>query len=277
MSATWYNGTPADGLKPSRADRLTAALRKAATPILVFATLLTMWEFSVWAFKIPTFILPAPTMIVRDTFNVGWGLFGHAQATLTTVLGGYICAILISFPLAVAISSSSKLSSAIYPLLVVKQSIPTVALAPILTILLGTGTAARVSIAALIAIFPMVVATATGLSAAPRELVELSRSMDSSWYRRLRDIRLPNAVPYIFSGLKVSMTLALIGAVVAEFVAAEKGLGFLIYTSTAFFQLPTAFGAMIILGAIGTILFQTVSETERIFFPWSVGLRDNDP
>jgi NitT/TauT family transport system permease protein len=276
MSATWYSSTPVDEARQSRLARMLATARRGLVPVLVFAALLTVWELGVWAFKVPSFILPAPTMIVRNTVNVGWDLFGHAQATLITVLGGYACAILVSFPLAIAISSSSRLSSAIYPLLVVKQSIPVVALAPILTILLGTGTAARVTIAALIAVFPMVVSTATGLSSASVELIELSRSMDASWSRRLLDIRLPSAVPYIFSGLKVSMTLALIGAVVAEFVAAERGLGFLIYTSTAFFQLPTAFGAMIILGAVGTVLFQTVSEVQRIFFPWTIGLHDNE-
>jgi NitT/TauT family transport system permease protein len=276
MSATWSSAIPVDAPNPSRGARLLSMARRGLVPVLVFALLLSAWELAVRAFQVPSFILPAPTIIVRDTVNVGWALFGHAQATLITVAGGYFCALLVSLPLAIAISSSSRLSSAIYPLLVVKQSIPVVALAPILTILLGTGTAARVTMAALIAVFPMVVATATGLSSAPIEMIELSRSMGASWYRRLLDIRLPSAVPYVFSGLKVSMTLALIGAVVAEFVAAERGLGFLIYTSTAFFQLPTAFGAMVILGAIGTALFQTVAEVQRIFFPWSMGLHDNE-
>ena len=273
MSATWSNSIPFDSPKSSR---WLLVARRALVPTLVFVALLTIWETGVRTFNVPSFILPAPSVIVRDTYGVGWALFGHAQATLTTVVGGYLCAILISFPLAVAISSSAVLSNAIYPLLVVKQSIPTVALAPILTVLHGTGSAARITIAALIALFPMVVSTATGLSSAPREMIELSRSMDASWVRRLIDVRLPSAVPYIFSGLKVSMTLALIGAVVAEFVAAERGLGFMIYTSTAFFQLPVAFGAMIVLGLVGTVLFQTVSQIERRFFPWAIGLAESE-
>jgi NitT/TauT family transport system permease protein len=277
MSATWFSSTPAVAPRSMWLARAKALLTgRAGTALVVFTVLLSAWEAAVRIFNVPSFILPAPTRIVHDTANVGWALLGHAEATLITVIGGYFCAILISFPLAAAISSSSRLSNAIYPLLVVKQSIPVVALAPILTILFGTGAAARIAITTLIALFPMVVATATGLSSTSVEMVELSRSMDATWRRRLFDIRLPNAVPHIFSGLKVSMTLALIGAVVSEFVAAEQGLGFLIYTSTAFFQLPTAFGAMIILGFIGTILFQGVSEIERRLFPWAVGLSDSD-
>jgi NitT/TauT family transport system permease protein len=238
------------------------------------ATLLALglvWEAGVRAFSVPSFILPAPSLVWTQTAAVGPAILVDLRATLTTVLGGYLAAILVAFPIAVAISSSRAASSAIYPLLLVKQSIPVVALAPILTVVMGTGEAARITITALIAIFPLVVGTATGLSSAPKELMELSASMGASWWKRLVDIRLPSAVPHIFSALKVAIGLSLIGAVVAEFVAAERGLGYLIYTSTAYFRLPVAFGAMGVLSVTGMILFQAVVLAERVFFPWSVG------
>src|SRR5215470_4493449 len=109
MSVTWSSAIPVDGARPSRRTRLLSAARRGLVPVLVLAVLLSVWELAVRVFQIPSFILPAPTIIVRDTVNVGWALFGHAQATLITVAGGYVCANLVSFPLAVAISSSSRL------------------------------------------------------------------------------------------------------------------------------------------------------------------------
>jgi NitT/TauT family transport system permease protein len=189
---------------------------------------------------------------------------------LLTILGGYLIALLISLPLAVALFGSRLLSHAIYPLLIIKQSVPVVALAPILIVVLGAGEAPRIAITVIIALFPMVVSTATGLKSTPVELTELSSAMGASFWKQLRDIRLPNAVPYIFAGAKISMTLAVVGAVVGEFVAAERGLGYLIYTSTAYFHVSIAFGAMIVLSIIGLALFQSIVWIERLAFPWAL-------
>jgi NitT/TauT family transport system permease protein len=271
MSATPSISIQYVHLSPRPASRVWAALRGVLTAVAVIAAFLAVWEAGVRAFGIRSFILPPPTSIYETTVEVGWDLLGHVQATLFTILGGFLLAILISFPLAIAISSSRLLSNAIYPLLVIKQSIPVVALAPILIVILGPNEAARITITLLIALFPLVVSTATGLSATPVELLELSKSMDASWWKRLKEIRMPCAVPYIFSGLKVSMTLSAVGAVVSEFVAAERGLGYLIYTSTAYFRLSLAYGAMLVLSFIGLLLFQSVIWIERWFFPWAVG------
>jgi NitT/TauT family transport system permease protein len=233
-------------------------------------TLIAVWEAAVRALQVPEFILPAPSAIVRDTSDIGWSILSHAQATLVTIIGGYLVAFAVSLPLAIGLASSRLLAHAIYPLLLIKQSVPVVALAPILIVVLGTGEAPRIVITALIALFPLVVSTATGLSSTPTEFVELSQSMGASWLKQLIDIRLPAAVPFIFSGLKISMTLSVIGAVVSEFVAAERGLGYLIYTSTAYFHVSIGFGAMIVLSLIGLVLFQSVQLIERRFFPWAV-------
>jgi NitT/TauT family transport system permease protein len=247
------------------------AMRSVLTSVTTIAVLIAVWEIGVRAFHVPVFILPPPSAIVHDTVGLGWSIFGHIGATVSTILSGYFLAIIISLPLSIAISSSRVLANALYPLLIIKESIPVVALAPILIVILGAGEAPRITVTVLIALFPMVVANATGLSQTPSELIELSNSMGASWLKQLIDIRLPSAVPYIFSGLKVSMTLAIVGAVVAEFVASERGLGFLIFTSTAFFHVSISFGAMFILSILGLILFQSVALIERRFFPWSIG------
>jgi NitT/TauT family transport system permease protein len=256
--------------QPETAARL---LRIAQGPLIsacVIAGLIVIWEAGVRLLHAPEFILPAPSTIWRDTSELGLGIVPHIAATVLTIVGGYLIALAISLPLAIALSSSRLLSHALYPLLIIKQSVPVVALAPILIVVLGAGEAPRIAITVLIALFPMVVSTSTGLKSTPIELVELSRAMGASWSKQLLDIRLPSAVPYIFSGAKISMTLSLVGAVVGEFVAAERGLGYLIYTSTAYFHVSIAFGAMIVLSAIGLALFQSIVWIERLAFPWAV-------
>jgi NitT/TauT family transport system permease protein len=236
----------------------------------VIGGLIVVWEASVRLFNVPEFILPAPSLIWRDTSGLGLDILPHIGATLLTILGGYFIALAISLPLAIALFGSRLLSHAIYPLLIIKQSVPVVALAPILIVVLGSGEAPRIVITVLIALFPLVVSTATGLKATPIELVELSSALGASFWKQLCDIRLPSAVPYIFAGAKISMTLAVVGAVVGEFVAAERGLGYLIYTSTAYFHVSIAFGAMIALSAIGLVLFQIIVWIERLAFPWAL-------
>lgn len=240
-------------------------------PALSILGLFVAWELAVQIFEIPVFLLPAPSQILFDTAaNLGT-VAGHTVVTLRTVMLGFLVSVAVSLPLAVAITSSPALANAIYPLLVMTQAIPKVALAPILVILLGTNELPRVVVTFLVAFFPLVIAIATGFLAVPAELIELGRSYKGSWLRMLWRIKLPYAVPMIFSGLKVAVTLAVVGAVVAEFVNADAGLGYFIITATAFFQTPLAFSALIILSLMGIVLFQLVAWIERRFFPWSSG------
>ena len=166
-------------------------------------------------------------------------------------------------------TSSPLIASSIYPLLVLTQSIPKVALAPILVVMLGANELPRLVITFLVAFFPLVIAITVGLMAVPDELIELGRSLKASKLQELYRIRLPYAVPFIFSGLKVAITLAVVGAVVGEFVNADKGLGYMIITATAFFKTPVAFGCLVLLSIMGVVLFQIIVIIERIFFPWS--------
>jgi NitT/TauT family transport system permease protein len=146
-----------------------------------------------------------------------------------------------------------------------------VALAPVLVVVFGATELPRIIVTLLVAFFPLVISIAVGLLAVPPDLLELGRSYRASRLQELYRIRLPYSVPFIFSGLKVAIALSVVGAVVAEFVNADRGLGYLIITSTAFFQVPVAFGALILLSVMGIVLFQAVVVIERIFFPWSPG------
>lgn len=240
-------------------------------PLLTFVIILVMWEAATRVFAIPSFILPAPTRIIEGFSAVTparWG--AHVWATLRVALIGYLVAIAVSLPIAIGLAKSRLMSRALYPLLVVIQSVPVVAVAPIIIVVLGTDDAPRVVITFMIAFFPLVVSMTTGLMATPPELIELSRSLRAPQYREITQIRLPYAVPYIFSGLKISVTLAVIGAVVAEFVAADLGIGFFIQFSTSMFRLPQAWAGLVVLVAMSLILFQLVSLAQRLFYPWSL-------
>lgn len=253
--------------------RFLAALPAWIAVIGLFAA----WEGAVRFFGIREFLLPAPSVIWTATIAVWPMVLEHAWATLVTVLLGFAASVLVSLPLAMLIASSRAISAAIYPLLVVTQSIPKVALAPILIVALGANELPRIIVTFLVAFFPLVVASVAGLLATPPELVELGRACRAGRIQELLRIRLPFAVPFVFGGLKVAAALSVVGAVVAEFVGADAGLGYLIQTSMAFFRTPLAYSAVVILALMGIVLFQAVSLAERIFFPWSSGSEHSAP
>ena len=251
--------------------RPSAALYEVVVPLLATAAGFLAWEAICKAFNVPAYLVPAPSEILKETMAIGPTVVGPSLATLKTVLLGFVVSIAISLPLAVLLTASPAIASALYPFLVWTQSIPKVALAPILVVVLGSNELPRIVITVLVAFFPLVISSATGLMSVPPELIELSRACRASKWSELWRIRLPYAIPFIFAGLKVAISLAVVGAVVAEFVNADSGLGFLIVTSTAFFKVPVAFGALIILSVMGVVLFQIVVIAERVFFPWSTG------
>lgn len=242
-----------------------------ALPLICFLAILILWETSTRLFSIPSYVLPAPSRIAGGFSSISAGRWAeHIWATLRVAIMGYGVSILISLPIAIGLAKSRFMSRAFYPLLVVIQSVPVVAVAPIIIVVLGTDDAPRIVITFMIAFFPLVVSMTTGLMATPPELIELSRSLNAPTWREVSQIRLPYATPYIFSGLRISITLAVIGAVVAEFVAAEKGIGYFIQFSTSMFRLPEAWAGLTVLVIMSLSLFQTISLLQKFVFPWSL-------
>ncbi len=276
-SADSFSAVRSPEIKPPAAA-LGAALRiwgDRLAPTAAFVVLVVIWEAACRLFAIPSFLLPSPSAIVKAGLEISAAQWlGHIGATLRVALMGYALAIVVSIPLAVALVNWRLLSRTLYPILVIVQSTPIVAVAPIIVVTLGASDLPRVVITFLIAFFPIVVSTVTGLMATPEELIEISRSLRAGRAREMLHIRLPFAVPYIFSALKISVTLAIIGAVVAEFVAAERGLGFFIMFSTSFFKIPKAFAGLAILVALSLALFQLCTLAQRWFVPWSLPKSD---
>src|SRR5580704_17123022 len=238
---------------PTKLHPLAPWASDIAQPLGGLVLFVAAWELICRVFHVPAYLVPTPSAIFTDTAQLAGPVAMHTLATTETVLLGFLTSVIVSLPLAVLITSSPTIANAIYPLLVVTQSIPKVAVAPIL-----------------VAFFPLVLSIAAGITSVPPELIELGRACKAPYWRELWRIRLPYAVPFVFSGLKAAITLSVVGAVVGEFVNADRGLGYLIVTSTAFFKVPLAWGALVLLSLLGIVLFQAVVIVERVFFPWAV-------
>ena len=245
---------------------------RTALPPLAFVALFIAWQWSTTALNIQPWILPAPSAIVSKAYDWRLELLRHTLVTSLETVAGFVLAALLAVPLSIAVVWSVLLRRTLYPILLALQSIPKVALAPILVVMLGSNELPRVVVTFLVAFFPLVLSIAAGITSVPPELIELGRACKASRWRELWRIRLPYAMPFVFSGLKAAITLAVVGAVVGEFVNADRGLGYLIQTSTAFFKVPLAWGALVLLSLMGIVLFQMVVIVERVFFPWAVDL-----
>ncbi len=237
-------------------------------PAFTLLGVLIVWEALYLIFKIPQFVIPAPSGILAETWEWKYRLIGHSWVTLYETLGGFALSVGIGTPLAVMLVYNPTLRNALYPLLVIAQSIPKVAIAPILLLVLGAGEISKIVVAFLVAFFPIVVDTATGLAGTPAELIDLSRSYRASQLKTFIKVRFPMALPFFFSGLKVAITLAVIGAVVGEFVGSDKGLGYVIVSATSYWKANLAFGAIIILSILAIVLFEIIVLIEKIVCPW---------
>ena len=243
-------------------------LTEYVVPAVTLAGVLLAWEAATRALRIPRFIMPAPSAILAEGWEWRYRFIGHTWVTLYETLGGFALSMLVGVPLAVLIVYSPTLKSALYPLIVLAQSVPKIAIAPVLLLVLGHGEIPKVIVAFLVAFFPVVVDTATGLGATPPELLDLSRSYRASAFKTFLKVRLPMAMPFVFAGAKVAITLSVIGAVVGEFVGSDRGLGYLILSATSYWKTELAFSAMILLSVMAIVLFGAVSVVERLVCPW---------
>jgi NitT/TauT family transport system permease protein len=246
----------------------TRQLGDYAVPALTLAGAIVVWELASRLFRIPKFIMPAPLEILGEGWQWRYRFIEHTWVTLYETLGGFALSIVVGVPLAVLIVYSPWCKRALYPLIVLTQSVPKIAVAPVLLLMLGHGEIPKVFVAFLVAFFPVVVDTATGLAATPPELLDLSRSYRASAFKTFLKVRFPMALPFFFSGLKVAITLAVIGAVVGEFVGSDKGLGYVILSATSYWKTELAFSAIILLALIAIVLFGAVCLVERLVCPW---------
>lgn len=247
-----------------------ATTRVYGPPIFTFVILLLAWEIATRVFRIPSWLLPSPVDITVSTFKWAGLLPRHIYATTYVTVVGFLLATVIGYGIAIGLTASPFLMRTAYPLLLSLQSLPKIAIAPILLMWVGFGPASKIIIVFLVCFFPIVISGISGLNAAPTALIDIARSFKTPRWRIYSKILIPYSMPYLFIGLKVSITLAVIGAVVGEFVAAKEGLGFLILNGVQQFDTPLAFAAMVVLSILTLVLYGLVAGSERLLVRWKV-------
>lgn len=245
-----------------------SSLVRYGLPALTLVAAVSVWEVFTRVFRVPTWLLPGPSSVFKVTLEWVGELPFHTWVTFYETALGFALAVAVGLLLGVLIAYSLLLQNTILPLLIVTQAVPKVALAPILLIWIGYGDAPKILVAFLVAFFPVVVNVATGLKAVEPELLDLSRSLSASEWQTFRKVRFPASLPYFFSGTKVAITLALIGAVIGEFVGSDRGLGYLIVYASGHMITSLAFGSIFILAVLGVLLYFAVELAERVLCPW---------
>lgn len=244
-------------------------LERTLYPILGLVAIIALWQGYTRLTGISPIVLPSPSDIFRASIVDFDLLLKETWPTLAATVFGFGIALVIGIPLAVCVANSRLLNLALYPILVATQSIPKVAIAPIILVWFGFGMQSKLAIAFLVAFFPIIVDTATGLRATPSGLLELARSLRASPWQVFLKVQFPAALSFIFAGAKVAITLAVIGAVIGEFVGSVDGLGNLLLTANSQLESPLAWAALIWLSALGIVLFTAVSIVERLAMPWA--------
>lgn len=241
---------------------------RIAYPLGGVLLVLALWAGVCSLWKMPSAVLPTPIEVAKAIAGNWHALVVEGWITFKATMYGFGLALVLGIPIAVAVSMFRWVHLMFYPLLVALQSVPKVALAPILLVWLGTGIESKLAIAWLVAFFPIIVDTAAGLQSTPKELLELARSLRSSRWQVFRMIQFPAALPFVVTGAKVAVTLAVIGAVIGEFVGSSEGLGFLLLSATSQINTALAFAALFALSILGTVAYLLVVLAEWLLTPW---------
>lgn len=246
-------------------------LSTARVPLLVVLTLIlifAVWELLVRALEVPSYLVPTPCAVVREAVHAGPELLRHTWVTFSEIIIGFLLSVVIGVPLGILIIYSPWMEQVSYVLLVISQAVPKVALAPLFLVWLGFGLRTVLLLTFLISFFPIVISTVVGMRSIHPEMLSLAKALKATQMQTFLTFRLPVALPSIFGGLKVASTLAVVGAIVAEFVGSQEGLGYLILSANANFQTALSFAAIGILSLLGLALFYVVVFLEHRIVFW---------
>jgi NitT/TauT family transport system permease protein len=241
--------------------------------MLGFVAAFGLWEAAVRFFNVAPYLLPPPSMVVAELAARWPRVLDSAMITTQEILAGYLLAVVVSVPLALLITYSRTLESTLYPLIVFLQIVPKIAIAPLFIIWFGFGFTPKLLLVFLLSFFPIVVSSIAGFKSLDPDVMDLARSTGASEWLMLRKIRLPQALPSIFTGLKVGAALAATAAVVAEFVASNRGLGYLLLEYNGNLETAMVFAVVLVLSAIGLLVYYAVELVEKLAIPWHVSHR----
>ena len=228
-----------------------------------------LWQLAVTFLDIREYLLPSPGAVWRALVGdeIPWSR--HIWVTGVEIAGAFVLAGIAGVVLGLAIAWSKTMARTLTPFLVFVNTLPKVAVAPLFLIWMGYGILPNMLIGALIGFFPVVINTAVGLTQIDEDLVDLGRVFNAPKWKVFVKIRVPNAYPYILSALKITATAAVVGAIVGEFVASQRGLGYVIITSQSSMNTPVAFAALVWISILGLLLFGLVAALSRLLVPWA--------
>jgi NitT/TauT family transport system permease protein len=227
-----------------------------------------VWEAVVVVFGVREFLVPAPSKVFRQLVRPDVNWLYHFWVTAWETLAGFAVAAVFGVGIAYVIVHYPRLNQVLYPYVLLAQIVPKVAVAPLFFIWFGFGELPKVLVAFLVAFFPIIVDTVVGLHAADPDMLDFMRTLNASRYKTFMRVKLPAALPHIFGGFKVAITLAVIGAVIGEFVGAESGLGYMIIRAQSHFRTDQVFTSLFLLSVLGMVLFMAFSVMERLAIPW---------
>ncbi|HVR54586.1 MAG TPA: ABC transporter permease [Pseudorhodoferax sp.] len=232
------------------------------------AVLLLLWEVLGRVSGIRPIVLPLPSQVLVE-LGAEWRWYlGHAGYTTMTTLAGFALSVVGGVLIGTAVASSRRCERFVYPLVVALNSVPKVAVAPLFVIWMGTGAEPKIAIAFLIAVFAIIVDTLHGLRSVPQDVLDVARVLKGRPLAVFLKVRLPGALPSIVAGMKVAVSLALVGAIVGEFVSSQRGLGYVIMSAQGTFDTVRVFAALLVLAAIGLLLYGALVWVERALTPW---------
>ena len=259
---------------PRRGSVLAAWMGKRGGALAIFVLLFVVWEVAVHVTGIKEYLLPPPSKVWTEFWKRHATVSAGAWVTTQEILAGYALAVVVSVPLALAVAYSRFMEQAVYPVIVFLQIVPKIAGAPRFIIWFGFGFTPKLLVVFLLSFFPIVVSSIAGFKSVDPDIMDFARTTGAGRWRLFAKIRLPQALPHIFTGLKVGAALAATAAVVAEFVAADKGLGYLLLQYNGQLETPMVFATIILLSVIGLIVYYAVELLERFTIPWHVSRRE---
>jgi NitT/TauT family transport system permease protein len=255
-------------------ENIKSKLKEIGIPILFFIGGFLIWESAVLIFNLPEFLLPRPSQVILEIFRKFPFFLGHLGITMFSALTGYLIAIFLSFILAVIFVHSKTIEKGLYPYAIAIKIAPILALAPLVVLWFGIGIISKIVIVVLICFFPLLVSTIKGLKMVDENALDLLKSLSANKWQIFLKLRLPSSLPFVFQGLKISATMAMTGAFIGEFLAAEKGIGYLISIHTRLLDTTTAMAALLIMIVAGILFFLLICAIEKkvVFWQKSEGI-----
>lgn len=258
---------------PSSRDRIVELVDRSWRPLALLVACYAIW-WAITEFEIvPRYLVPSPGTTLQVMADKAGYLSHHTLVTGYETVLGFAIAVIVGIAAAVLMVASAEVEKTLYPLLLFAQVVPKIAIAPLFVVWLGFGLTPRIVVAVLIAFFPVVISMVTGLKSVDPEMLQLASTMGASPSKTFVKIRFPASLPFLFSGLKVAVTLAVTGAVVGEFVGGNDGLGSVILQANGNIDTPMLFAGLLVMSSLGVVLFVAVEFAERLLLPWHASRR----